>query len=857
MRAAAGRLPESRKEGTGRPPGRPRKKAPPGSEVEPFPGPPARVKAEPLLAAPLSGPPARVKAEPLLAAPLPSPPARVKAEPLLAAPLPGPPAKVKDEPPPAVRPKEIPAADAKKIVAPDFARWVYQTYEDQLQLGSAEGGRAYHEFMNSMDFSTFPLSGATRVQNFHIMKYGYPMRRAGYMTAVFVVRAFDGDARTGLQETYYAYAYWPQVKGEAVSGDPEYVCVSPTFESRDGEYRHRFVWYPQFAEGYNNLANELSPLEECLLDAIRDDDIGLDVYAYPRGGHYYGKSLEDDRLALRLLVAALALDADVKEGGHTLSVYVEVIRRIKARCAATVDALGNRTVRLSRFSAFATGAPNRPLRTQCGQKIVPLTVRESLNVDDVNYAPWREVWASRRATDLIVNRVSPNVPIFGNWTYLSGADSSLFENGPMRERYELSLRAEGVVRSLRDARDLAEIGGAAANYRMGQIDARVLEAIEYAQGFAVLTDLALCSTSEYVGVTFRALPHALSAATPEIARFYHDPTLQARYLFDLCYGAHMLHTRLAIVHTDLHLGNITMHRQGSQYDANNKAKYANPVIAYIAGERGEADTYVFPHDGWFATLIDFSRAIIGPGAQAELAAEESEAFAAGFYRDQASRVLRAFQHYLPIFTETHQDKIKGAIYADYDGVFRALTAVDFLAIGRNVGAFYAEAAATKKVASEGRALAARIEEQALAHLTTALSDIVSGGRGGARRPYAGEAILPGAFDEYRYAAWAAGEIPPAAGYSLEEATLVDAYNGGGPLRYSGSDYDRFPPWARFDEMERHLGGAKMANLTADRGTRPFLESRRLDGYLAAFQEKVRRAQAGDRGAAATSSWLAE
>ena len=766
----------------------------------------------------------------------------------------------------------------QKLTAQHFVEWVYETYRGQLRLAELEGSQQYHDFIESMDIETFALSGGVRVQSFHIVKFGYPMRRAGYLTAAFA-------ARIAGHETYYAYAYWPR---SSRAPAPEYICLSPTFESRDGEYRHRFLWFKIFDEGYAANAPLLSRLEECLLEAVGGGELALDAYFFPgdaegpltaarRRAVAYAES---SRLSLRALAAALAIDASDAHTDmlqtHASPAYAEVMRALYERCLPAVATIAQAAIH-GALSVFVTGLAGQLERTQCGQKLVPLTVREALQVGDINYAPWREAWVGRRATDLVVNGVAPMFPIYNNWTYLDGVGRDLFEGRAMRARYDRSLQAEGVAKSLREARARArrEAGG---DYRMGQLDAHVYDAIAYAQEFVQLTSLALCATSEYVGRTVRSSPEVARRASwvsPALLRMYGDPAMQARYLFDLCYGAHALHTRVGAIHADLHLNNVTVFPLNAQYvvsldpeaGAHFKTRCRNPAIAYVAGPRGEADTYVFPHDDWFACLIDFSRAILGPAARPAIVAESGEAFAAGFYRSQVSRALRVLHFYVPSYVEAHQEAIKGLLLADFGALFRVMTAVDFLAIGRNYGALLAELASEGRrpqdaraleVAPEGAKLAAQIERLALEHLVVHLTDLVEGGGGRREIAHAGDVVIPGAFDAFRFSAWAAEASAAGAPrpFALDAATLVDAYNGAAPLEYSGSDYARFPPWARFDALEPHFGVVDLDDVTADRGERPFLRSRGLDGYLAVLQERVRRT-ADVAPAAATSSWIAD
>ena len=778
------------------------------------------------------------------------------------------------------------------VALPKFVQWVYETYQNQLRLSDLEGSRKFRNFIESADIKTFSLSGARRTQSFHVIKFGYPMRHAGYVTAAFTVRVFEPGSTSLQREAHYAYMYWPLQTGKAsAANEPEYICLSPTFESRDGEYRHNFLWFKQFQEGYETNTSLLSRIEECILEAIADDEVGFDTLFYPnddskhRTAHKAAIAYADtSRLGLKSLVAILAVDALRAKMGtlqnHASSGYVQVMEVLYKKCQNALKGWSEADRAL--MSVFETGKPNQPHRTQCGQKLIPLTIRESLHINDINFSPWREIWISERVTDLIVNGIAPMFPIYNNWTYLDGIDQSIFENSAMRERFSRSLQAEKVAASLRQARELAGQDRATeSDARMGQLDAHILESLEYAQDYIMLTNLAMCSTSEYVGMTLYSLPTTIrrsSAISPAFLRMFENPAMQAKYFFDLCYGAHVLHTRVGAIHGDLHVNNMTLYELSNQFKGTASdsgidftSRYKNPVIAYVVGgdnvtTRGEADTYIFPHDGWFACLIDFSRVIIGPGVRRVIAAKSGEAFTAGFYRSQITRALRILHYYIPSYVKQHQEKIKGFLLADFETLFRIMTAVDFLAIGRNYGALLQEVLTahrepgdktTLKVASDGIRLAKIIEEKALAHIISHLIDLVedkAGRRRGIEVPFAGDTILPSVFDNYRYSAWASGAIPAHIEFTLANATLVDVYNGAAPFEYSGSDPAQFPPWARFDKLEQHLGGIKIAQVTADRGKRMFLESQDLNGYLAVLQEQVHQ-NLDNKPAAATSSWI--
>lgn len=766
------------------------------------------------------------------------------------------------------------------MAAAPFVNWVYEQVRDQLQLDKAEGSSQYKQFLDSMSVDSFSLSGARRVQSFHIIKYGYPARRAGYVVAAFRVKCFAPGSMTVSHETHYAYAYWPrQPRFGAVAEEPEYVCLSPTFDSRDGEYRHRFIWYPQFHEGYEANVPNLSKIEDRLLRLQNSDEVGIDTLVYSNDDvarQQVGRCIKTKRLDLKTLVAVLATDALRFKVGtlqtHAAPSYVTLFTLLHEQFAG-VFANWSQADKES-MSVFETGRANQPLRTQCGQKLMPLTIREAIQVCDINFAPWREIWVSQRVTDLVVNGVAPMFAISNNWFYLDGVDRDLFGNEAMHTRYVRSQNAEEITEKLLQGRELAD-KVSEKDYRMGQFDAHMHRSIEYAREFILLTDLAMCATSEYVGMTLGSVADIIRRSptvSPAFFRMFAEPSMLVRYLFDICYGTALLHRRCGVIHTDLHQNNLTIHELESQYvgkiakgEHTFTPRYSNPVIAYIAGDSGEVDTYVFPHDGWFASIIDFSRAIVGPAARQDIVGELGESVAAGFYRDQVPRALRALHAYVPNFFKQNQEQLKGLMYTNFEAMFRVLTAIDFIAIGQNCGALFKDIAARQeeppragevhalKIAAEGAKYAEKIAQIANDHLVVHLVDLIAGGKTPA---HIGDTILRDVFSDYRYSAWVGGETPAHVGFSFDQTTLVAVYNGAAPLTYSGSNYVLYPPWARFEELEPHLGNINIAQITADRGTRPFLESRSLDEYLVVLQEHISQS-VQSKPAAATSSWIVD
>lgn len=241
---------------------------------------------------------------------------------------------------------------------------------------------------------------------------------------------------------------------------------------------------------------------------------------------------------------------------------------------------------------------------------------------------------------------------------------------------------------------------------------------------------------------------------------------------------------------------------------------------------GADNAYVFAALGVTGCVIDFSRAILGPAARPRLEARHGPAFAAAFFRGQAARAVRALHRVVPPFAEKHETTLQALAADQPDALFAALCGADFVTLGRTMALVTATAVrlgggAEAEVDPGALArLARRLEDEALAWLMAALRGLVEAQRAGRRAEPAalpGPALLARVFDSWRWPTWSRRGARRA-------PQLVDIWRADAPLRYSGDDYARFPPWARLDEMAKHLGDHDTLEGLFDSGGAKFLEA---------------------------------
>ena len=183
-----------------------------------------------------------------------------------------------------------------------------------------------------------------------------------------------------------------------------------------------------------------------------------------------------------------------------------------------------------------------------GQKLISLTPDELSHPLNVSLKTWNEYNVSKLTTDLVLNCISPSFPVFGNWFFVFDTTKFLFNSDEAKQRIELS---DKIMSSERMESD----------------------------GDTILSNVAICMLMERVGLT---LANQLGKLTK-------------KYIFDIIYALHALNVKLGYIHGDLHGNNATiMNASGSLDD-----------VCYLI----DGKTYVFPHDGKYGCLIDFSRSM--------------------------------------------------------------------------------------------------------------------------------------------------------------------------------------------------------------------------------------------------------
>lgn len=529
----------------------------------------------------------------------------------------------------------------------------------------------------------------------------------------------------------------------------EFVACGHTYESKEGEFMHGIMSLKTFEEEYKDRG--FVGTEETVLQEIRDNKFALSV-----------KSFEDD------------FDEDSRIPFKIFVMYANRNRGIPIEVNATAAAkLLKKEIDTIKFAQKIKS--HTLLIRRRGMKLVPMLLRESSSIGNVRYPAWREEFCSRLVSDMVINYITPNFPIYVNWAFIPGASEAMFENPGVRERYMRSTAANAAQENLKDAQSRIENENAEA---FRELEQKIYSAELLAESGLILSDMALLSVMQDVGVTLGSLPHILEPSPSK--KLFTDKWLE-KLVFDVCYGCTAMQRHL--IHGDLHFHNMTVLIQPA------KTREGESEM-YITGKK---EAYVVPICPVQGYIIDFGQAIIMPSdkMKKKLAKQMGPDDLLAFFREQATRMLKLAHRWMPDYAKENQEKIKALGLAEPEKLFAVLRAVDFISIGRNLAQLFRDSQWYRLVK-----LAETIERTARQEFSKNLRSLVEGKPTSSHAMNPGELVLRKAFAKFSFDRVAD---------DLREAPPGVVFNLHGEEKFSGDAPSTYPPYANMKDLAKILG----------------------------------------------------
>lgn len=537
--------------------------------------------------------------------------------------------------------------------------------------------------------------------NAHVLFHKYRLEKASFVCCTF--RAVYKNSKHEDIQTMYGFLYSTIDEGIV---ENRYVSVCPTYTSQDGEYRDRFLPFVYFMSLREKYQRQFDIAEELVLRYMAAGSLTFDVNVFGPEAHadqasLMTKNVDDLRLAITFFAYAWLVDfhrihTNVMER-HIVEAYRKVIYH--KRDIPTYEALSESLVDINDMvrnlielvipSMVVNESKIPSLRT--GQKIFQTTIREITEINNISLETWRELYMSYKCADLVLSMICPSFPLFNRWFYIQHSNpNGLFDNPTQFTKYDNNLIARRIHKNIRVAENRTYNFGVITgkkvhiNQMFQTLSNKIQDSMRFAERHLILTNVAICAHSEFVGRTVRNLP---AIATNADAQYRFGTTdmffsLESmhKHVFEWLYAFFCINTKVGIVHADIHANNVTVQPMRSMSTAGVK----NPAVMYLLDRRNqkESNAYAFRSNGATSMVIDFSRSIIGN--MTALQREFSHDYAREFSLSQETRVYRSIYRVIPDFADGNEADLKKLISGNFPVCFKIMTGLDSIMLARTL-----------------------------------------------------------------------------------------------------------------------------------------------------------------------------
>lgn len=452
------------------------------------------------------------------------------------------------------------------------------------------------------------------------------------------INSVKGGATSSVpnHQIIYGFLYLNHPVDTETIADLKPVAYSfgPSFQSSDGEYRSKLCSY-----GNIKLIQDKFPkLFEMVLSYVK--------YVLPRRSRYLNTNIfipTSDRKKhkplitefvlqnnLELILFAFAWFHDMYNASvgmverHVNKMYSKIMYGFEE-----IDVSAFREIRsefkdeIEKFRTISShivlDIDNTPTTSKFGQKIFLMHVYDAIRPYDLSSKIWREVIIQKRLSDLVINHITAGIPIYGSVFYIKNDQIGLFDNEALYKMHHKSELAKRVKSILHAALfDLNTYQKQEKNFNQEDTfirrdySQRIQAMIDNSNKKYILSEIACVVTSEYVGRTW-ADAYNVSKRSEKYNQAIgycferKGQKFFAKYLFELIYTLYAMHSKCGIIHADLHANNACI--GATYYKTNTDVRSTpNPGVLFVIDDY----QFVFPSYGYYASVIDYSRAVCNP-----------------------------------------------------------------------------------------------------------------------------------------------------------------------------------------------------------------------------------------------------
>lgn len=477
-----------------------------------------------------------------------------------------------------------------------------------------------------------------------------------------------------------------------------HITYGPTYASQDGEFRGRLIQWNQmlkFFDVYPDLCAEAEKLVISRLES-REMEFQVDI-CYPSGftaRDDFEESINSSRVCIRMFILCwivdmyeiyFEIDANHMNPGYYTKIFTQeesfhfenILSKIKSRVEyrrAILDA--TRITEMKKHPAL--------LRPQVGQKIFTMSIMEAASPWNINFPFWRELYATKKCSELVLSMLTPGHPLLVDWFYITNTHAGIFETLSSHEKFAHSEQAAKIDARLKDIDDATHIDSVKSNaYVSGKfkgLSQEIWGAIHYGESFIELTDITVGMIIEHVGFTLADLPaHIVETTYPSYSSLVDDYKSHSRLQFEYLLSLYLSHYHCGVIHADLHYNNCSVFEMVRTQIASGEYTTEGYEMAYCLNGK----YYSFPFNGLYGCIIDMSRSILGIN-MGKLVDDFGEFITSTFLRNQRDYVIEVIGVYFSDFVQKNEVSLRRALDDHMELFLRVVSAIDVLCVGENI-----------------------------------------------------------------------------------------------------------------------------------------------------------------------------
>lgn len=475
----------------------------------------------------------------------------------------------------------------------------------------------------------------------------------------------------------------------------EYICLSPTYTSCDGEFRRRLMPYEQFVNMQKRYVKILEVVEKMVIDIFVDShNYTFEVNTFsPINTNLEAiqQLVSQNRLEIITLVFNILINynpyiRNVREN-HTNPDYTELL--FNADLSKKYKEVLNKENQVeiwcfektsNIFDLFLHLDPKRyEKKIQVGQKLIPITLQALGDENNIEHDVWRELYINNLVYDLVANEICLGIPFAGEWFYVSNINDKAFDNRNMYLKLEKSELASTVNKVLADADN--QIQPMIQDQDFFALSKKIDKALIFSESKIELAKYGVCVLIEYMEKTLRDYPRFANESRKELVnvnQMFTGPYF-VKNLFEWIYTLYCMNTRLMVMHGDLHLNNVTLYKNYEYFTRTGTTLSEN--IPQILFRINDKLSYLFDDYGIGSVIIDMSRSVYMNFDSIEK--QFGPIIARKTKQRQIKRMIQSVKRYLPSFYKKYENRLNHFFESKPILGFKIITLLDPFSISKN------------------------------------------------------------------------------------------------------------------------------------------------------------------------------